>query len=69
MFFYRANASKLALLYLIEYLEEKGLNWIDIQMMTPHMEALGAKSIARSEFLQKLSLAQKRKIVLFAAPR
>jgi Leu/Phe-tRNA-protein transferase len=35
-------------------------------MITPHMEALGAKSIDRSEFLQKLSLALKRKIVLFA---
>jgi len=67
MFCYRSNASKLALLYLIEYLEERGLDWVDIQMMTQHMEALGAKSIARSEFLQKLSLAQKRKIVLFAA--
>ena len=67
MFCYRSNASKLALLYLIEHLQKRGLDWIDIQMMTPHMEALGAKSIDRSEFLQKLSLALKRKIVLFAA--
>jgi leucyl/phenylalanyl-tRNA--protein transferase len=67
MFWYRPNASKLALLYLMEYLFQKGLDWIDIQMMTPHMEALGAKSIPRSEFLRKLSLAQKRNIVLFPA--
>ena len=67
MFCYRSNASKLALLYLIEHLQKRGLDWIDIQMLTPHMEALGAKSIDRSEFLQKLSLAQKRKITLFAA--
>jgi len=67
MFYYRSNASKLALLYLIEQLQKRGLDWIDIQMLTPHMEALGAKSIHRSEFLQKLSLAQKRKITLFAA--
>ena len=67
MFCYRSNASKLALLYLIEHLQKRGLDWIDIQMLTPHMEALGAKSIDRSEFLQKLSLALKRKIVLFAA--
>jgi leucyl/phenylalanyl-tRNA--protein transferase len=67
MFNYRSNASKLALLFLIEHLQKGGLDWIDIQMMTPHMEALGAKSIARSEFLRKLSLAQKRKITLFAA--
>jgi leucyl/phenylalanyl-tRNA--protein transferase len=66
MFTYRSNASKLALLYLIEHLQQRGLDWIDIQMMTPHMEALGAKSIDRSEFLQKLSLALKRKITLFA---
>lgn len=68
MFCYRSNASKLALLYLMEYLKDRGLDWIDIQMMTPHMEALGAKSIARSEFLQKLSLAQKRQRVLFPVP-
>jgi len=42
MFCYRSNASKLALLYLIEHLQKMGLDWIDIQMMTPHMEALGA---------------------------
>ncbi len=66
MFCYRSNASKLALLYLIEHLQKRGLDWIDIQMMSPHLEALGAKSIDRSEFLQRLSLAQKRKIVLFA---
>jgi leucyl/phenylalanyl-tRNA--protein transferase len=67
MFCYRSNASKLALLYLIEHLQKRGLDWIDIQMITPHMEALGAKSIDRSEFLQKLSLALKREIALFTA--
>jgi leucyl/phenylalanyl-tRNA--protein transferase len=66
MFCYRSNASKLALLYLIEHLQKMGLDWIDIQMMTPHMEALGAKTIHRSEFLRKLSLAQERKLILFA---
>jgi leucyl/phenylalanyl-tRNA--protein transferase len=67
MFCYRSNASKLALLHLIEHLQKRGLDWIDIQMMSPHMEALGAKSIDRSEFLQRLSLAQNRKITLFTA--
>jgi leucyl/phenylalanyl-tRNA--protein transferase len=66
MFCYRSNASKLALLHLIEHLQKRGVDWIDIQMMSPHMEALGAKSIDRSEFLKKLSLAQHRKIALFA---
>jgi len=62
---YRSNASKLALLYLIEHLQKRGLDWIDIQMMTPHMEALGAKTIDRSAFLQRLSLSQNRNIALF----
>ncbi len=69
MFCYRSNASKLSLLYLIEHLQRRGLDWIDIQMMTPHMEAFGAKSIDRSEFLQRLSLAQKRNITLFPLRR
>lgn len=68
MFCYRSNASKLALLHLIEHLEERGLDWIDIQMLTPHMQSLGAKEIKRSEFLKKLSLAQTRKIDLFGPP-
>ena len=65
MFYLRANASKLALLYLIEHLQKRGLDWIDIQMLTPHLEAMGAREIDRSEFLQKLALTQKRKLTLF----
>ena len=65
MFTLRPNASKLALLYLIEHLKSRGLDWIDIQMPTPHMEAMGAKTIPRSEFLKKLETTQTRKLVLF----
>lgn len=68
MFCHRSNASKLALLHLIEHLGKRGLGWLDIQMMTPHMAALGARTIERSEFLQRLSLAQQRKIALFDGP-
>jgi leucyl/phenylalanyl-tRNA--protein transferase len=65
MFTLRPNASKLALLYLIEHLKSRGLDWIDIQMLTPHMEAMGAKTIQRVEFLERLALTQQRKLVLF----
>lgn len=58
--FYRApNASKLALLYLIDHLRSRGSTWLDIQVMTPHMEALGAKEIGRKEFLGRLEKNQK----------
>jgi leucyl/phenylalanyl-tRNA--protein transferase len=66
MFCYRSNASKLALLFLIEHLRQRGLEWIDIQMLTPHMAALGARTVHRSEFLRRLSLALERKLTLFA---
>lgn len=54
MFFTEPNASKVALLHLIETLKSKGAEWIDIQMVTPHMKLLGAKSIRRSSFLRLL---------------
>ena len=65
MFSLRSNASKLALLFLIEHLKERGLDWIDIQMVTPHLEALGAKAVPRADFLEKLKATQKRKLILF----
>jgi leucyl/phenylalanyl-tRNA--protein transferase len=54
MFYRRPNASKLALLYLIEHLRERGLDWLDIQVMTPHMQVFGARDISRNEFLKRL---------------
>ncbi len=65
MFYARPNASKLALLFLIEHLQGRGLEWIDIQMMTPHMERLGAKLISRDDFLQKLTRTRSRELRLF----
>jgi leucyl/phenylalanyl-tRNA--protein transferase len=58
MFHLRPYASKLALLYLFDYLKARGLNWIDIQMMTPHMQALGAQLISRNEFLRLMVQTQ-----------
>jgi leucyl/phenylalanyl-tRNA--protein transferase len=65
MFSLRSNASKFALLFLIEHLKQRGVDWIDIQMVTAHLEALGAKAIPRAEFLAKLAATQKRKLTLF----
>ena len=65
MFYLQPNASKLALLYLIEHLKTRGATWIDIQVMTPHFEVLGAKEIARDEFLRKLKTTQAKKLKLF----
>lgn len=65
MFFVEPNASKLALLFLIDRMREKGATWMDIQVMTPHMRALGAKEIDRREFLDKLRSTQETNIRIF----
>jgi leucyl/phenylalanyl-tRNA--protein transferase len=65
MFYKEPNASKLSLLFLIDHLKTRGSTWLDVQVMTPHMEALGAKEIPRSEFLGKLDITQRLKLRLF----
>jgi leucyl/phenylalanyl-tRNA--protein transferase len=65
MFHRRPDASKLALLFLIDHLRERGSTLIDCQVMTPHMEALGAREISRARFLDALAAAQAKGIRLF----
>ena len=65
MFHRRPDASKLALLFLIEHLQARGATFIDCQVMTPHMEALGAREIPRGKFLDLLAEAQAKGTRLF----
>lgn len=65
MFYLRPNASKLALLFLVEHLAARGLDWLDIQMLTPHMQALGAREIPRGDFLDLLAATLHRGLKLF----
>ncbi|MEA2339648.1 MAG: leucyl/phenylalanyl-tRNA---protein transferase [Thermoanaerobaculia bacterium] len=58
MFHRASDASKLALLFLIEHLRERGASWIDCQVTTPHMAALGAREISRNRFLDMLAAEQ-----------
>jgi leucyl/phenylalanyl-tRNA--protein transferase len=64
MFYTEADASRLALLFLIDHLRARGAEWIDCQVMTPHFERLGAQEIPRATFLEMLatSLASGRKL-------
>ncbi len=65
MFHLRSNASKFALLHLIEHLKKRGAAWLDIQVMTPHFEVLGAEEIEREDFLNKLEETQELNLNLF----
>jgi leucyl/phenylalanyl-tRNA---protein transferase len=65
MFHERSNASKFAFLHLIEHLKNRGATWLDIQVMTPHFEILGAKEIPRNDFLAKLEATLAAGVKLF----
>lgn len=54
MFSKQANASKTALYYISNLLSKKGFSFIDAQIHTPHLVALGAEKVTRQEFLEKL---------------
>lgn len=65
MFHHVPGASKLALLFLIDHLRARGATFLDCQVMTPHMEAIGAREIARSRFLDLLASEQAKGLRLF----
>jgi leucyl/phenylalanyl-tRNA---protein transferase len=70
MFHLAPNASKIALFHLIDHLRAGGLDWFDIQVMTPHMAAIGAVILSRKGFLDRLAKTRARGLKLFtrAAP-
>jgi len=65
MFHREANASKLALLHLVDHLATAGLDWIDIQVMTPHLARLGAHVVPRKQFISRLARTRERGLSLF----
>lgn len=65
MFHLEANASKLALLHLVDHMRARGATWLDIQTITPHMQALGAHEISRDDFLAKLNETRQPGLRLF----
>jgi len=65
MFHRESDASKLAILFLMEHLHERGLDWLDIQMLTPHMKALGARTLSRDHFLNLLDETRSLRLKIF----
>ena len=66
MFRREPDASKLALLHLVEHLHAGGLDWLDVQVMTPHLERLGARNVPRAAFLALLARTRARGLRPFA---
>jgi len=54
MFHRRPDASKAALLHLVEVLRLGGATLLDVQWTTPHLVSLGAVDLPRVEYLRRL---------------
>ncbi len=57
MFHRRTDASKVALVHLVELLEAGGATLLDVQWTTDHLRSLGAIDLARTEYLERLEAA------------
>lgn len=55
MFSRISDASKAALVTLVEHLRPRGLAILDCQMPSPHLRSLGATEIAREQFVRQLA--------------
>lgn len=60
MFSRSSDSSKIALAYLVRFLESNGITHLDCQQDTPHLASLGAATMSRQDFLGLLLPALKK---------
>ena len=60
MFAQESNASKAAFITLADHLCGLNFDWIDCQIMNPHLASLGAHHISRQTFLEELQSAMEK---------
>lgn len=58
MFSGQRDASKVALVALVELMQASGMTLLDVQWCTPHLASLGAIGIPRGEYLARLAEAR-----------
>ncbi len=63
MFHRETDASKVALVALVDRLRRRGFTLLDVQWLTPHLEQFGAMEIPRAAYLQRLKHAIARTCV------
>jgi leucyl/phenylalanyl-tRNA--protein transferase len=57
MFHLVRDASKVALMALVETMNSSNMSLLDVQWLTPHLASLGAVAIKRDEYLRRLEVA------------
>ncbi len=59
MFHTVTDASKIALIFLVERMKERGFTLLDCQFMTEHLSIFGAVNIKQTEYMKRLQKALK----------
>jgi leucyl/phenylalanyl-tRNA--protein transferase len=57
MFHWETNASKIALVYLVERMRERGFQLLDIQFTTDHLMQFNCLEIPRAQYVERLERA------------
>lgn len=57
MFHHETDASKVALVHLVQRMRSRGMTLLDVQFLTPHLESLGAIEIPRRDYERRLACA------------
>lgn len=59
MFGLESNVSKMCVIEMTKILKSRGLEWMDIQMVTPVLESLGGTYVPRDDYLKMLKTSHK----------
>ncbi len=54
MFSRKTNASKIAMVHLVEWLRENHYNLLDTQWITDHLRTFGGIEVPRAQYLERL---------------
>jgi leucyl/phenylalanyl-tRNA--protein transferase len=63
MFHTVTDASKVALVSMSQHLRQRGYTMFDVQVLSPHLESMGATEISREQFLHRLRQALRLTVV------
>ena len=62
MFHDARDASKIAVVGLVEHARRVGVTLLDVQVLSPHLATLGALTVPRAEYLARLAVAVRRSV-------
>jgi leucyl/phenylalanyl-tRNA--protein transferase len=57
MFHTERDASKVALMFLVQLMRDSGMVLLDVQWCTDHLQSLGAVAVSREDYLARLAVA------------